>query len=95
MAKLYPSRQDFHDLRDRTTIGVTRVKILSTTTDNVFLPNAVDAAILQTSDRTSDPAFYLFDRNTFSIDSATVGTEYVIVSRHEGMINFGSGEGSL
>ena len=94
MAKLWPSRQHFHDLRDGTTIGVHNVRILSATSDYLVLPNTVDAVFLHTSRTTSDPTFYLdSDKNTLNIDGATVDTEYVIVSRHEGSINFGSGQG--
>ena len=93
MAKMFPTKETFVDLRDGTRILISKVKILTTTSDHVDLPNAVDAQILQTARTTSDPTFYLTTKgNQIAIDGATVGAEYVIVSRHEGQLNFHRGK---
>jgi len=95
MAKLYPFKQTFVDekLSNGEQVVVTRVKIVNATSDFVSLPNALDAQILQTTRTASDPTFYLSgDGTIFNIDGATVGTEYVVVSRHAGMINYAKGD---
>jgi hypothetical protein len=93
MAKLFPSKQMIVDQRDGTQILITNVKIVNATSDNVELPNAVDAAFLHSARGTSDPTFYLTTSgNDLAIDGATVGTEYIIVSRHTGGVNFFRGK---
>ena len=93
MAKLFPSRQSVVDHAGNTTIIVTSVKTLTSTSDHVELPNAVDAGFLHTSRETADPTFYLTTSgNQLAIDGATVGTAYTIVSRHEGTINVQRGQ---
>lgn len=94
MAKLIPVGQQFLDLRNGEQIGVTRVRISSATTDHVVLPGAVaDAAVLGATEAESNAlGFYLgggSKANVFNIDNGTVGTTYVVVSRHTGMVNFG------
>jgi hypothetical protein len=88
MAKLFPSKQKFVDLRDDTQVLVSTVKILSSTSDHLELPNAVDAQVLTASGAT-DPTFYMVhpDGATLAIDGATVGKEYIVVSNHVGGIN--------
>jgi len=92
MAKLFPSRQTVVDHEGSTTVIITNVKTLNATSDHVELPNAVDAGFLHTARGTADPTFYLTTSgNQIAIDGATVGTEYTIVSRHEGSLNFSRG----
>ena len=92
MAKLFPSKQTVVDHSNGMTVILTDVKILGSTSDHVELPNAVDAGFLHSSRGTSDPTFYLTTSgNQLAIDSATVGTEYTVVSRHDGQINFARG----
>jgi hypothetical protein len=88
MAKLFPSKQTFVDLKDDTQVLISTVKILSAS-DHLELPNAVDAAVLTASGGT-DPTFYMVhpDGATLAIDSATVGTEYIVTSNHVGGVNF-------
>ena len=89
MAKLFPSKQTFVDAANGTQVLVSNVKITSATSDHLQVPTAVDAQLLQAAYRTSDPTFYLTsDQNNVAIDGATVGTEYIVVSRHDGMINY-------
>lgn len=93
MAKLFPSKQTVVDQPDNRSIIITTVKAVSTLSDHVELPNAVDAAMLHAARTTADPTFYLTTNgNQVAIDGATVGTEYVIVSRHEGQLNFSRGK---
>jgi len=95
MAKLFPIRQTFVDekLANNEQIVVTRVVLVSSTSDHVELPRAADAAMLQTARTTADPTFYLSRRGSFfNIDGGTVGAEHVVVSRHLGMINFDRGD---
>jgi len=93
MAKLFPSKQTVVDQPDNRQIIITTVKAVGTTSDHVDLPNAVDAALLHSARTTADPTFYLTTQgNQVAIDGATVGTEYVIVSRHEGQLNFSRGK---
>jgi hypothetical protein len=89
MAQLFPSKQTFVDLKDDTQVLVSTVKILTTTSDHLELPNAVDVAVITPSGAT-DPAFYLVhpDGATLAIDGATVGQEYTVVSNHVGSTNF-------
>ncbi len=89
MAKLFPSRQTFVDLRDDTQVLLSTVKILSSTSDHLELPNAIDVAVLTASGAT-DPSFYLVhpDGATVAIDGATVGTEYIVASVHDGVNSF-------
>lgn len=94
MAKLFPTRQTFVDekLSSGEQIVVSRVKIVSSS-DVLELPVSLDAAILQSSTTASDPTFYFTDNNTaFNIDGATVGSEFVVVSRHAGLINHDPGD---
>jgi hypothetical protein len=89
MAKLFPSKQTFVDQRNGTQILISNVKILTTTSDHVQLPTVTDVQLLTDAYRTADPTFYLTsDRNNVAIDGATVGTEYIVVSRHDGMVNY-------
>lgn len=96
MAKLFPTKQTFVDekLSNGEQIVITRVKLLSSSSDHVDLPDtALDTALLQSTKTTSDPTFYLTRADSqLSIDGGTVGDEHVIVSRHSGMINFGKGD---
>jgi len=92
MAKLFPSKQTVVDQPDNRSIIITTVKAVSTTSDHVELPNAVDAAMLHAARTTADPTFYLTAQGAaLAIDGATVGQEYVVVSRHEGSLNFSRG----
>ncbi len=92
MAKLFPSKQTVVDHSAGRTVILSSVKILTSTSDHLELPNAVDAGFLHSSRETSDPTFYLTTKgNQLAIDSATVGTEYLVVSRHDGQINFARG----
>ena len=92
MAKLFPSRQTVVDHEGTTTIIISNVKILTSTSDHLELPNAADAGFLHTARGTADPTFYLTTSgNQIAIDSATVGTKYTVVSRHEGQLNFARG----
>ena len=92
MAKLFPSKQTVVDHAQGMTVILSNVKILGSTSDHLELPNASDAGFLHASRETSDPTFYLTTSgNQIAIDGATVGTEYVVVSRHDGQINFARG----
>jgi hypothetical protein len=89
MAKLYPSLQTFVDIGNGKQLLVSNVKIVTSTSDHLQIPTAVDVQLIQSAYRTSDPTFYLTsDQNNVAIDGATVGTEYTVVSRHDGMINY-------
>ena len=88
MAKLFPSKQTFVDLRPGVQVLLSPVKILTTGSDHLQIPTASDVQLLQSTYRGSDPTFYLTsDKNNVAIDGATVGDEYIVVSRHDGMIN--------
>ena len=92
MAELFPSKQVFTELNDNVQVLSSTVKILSTGSDHLPLPNADDAALLQAARDTSDPTFYLTSEGLqFAIDGATIGTEYIVVSRHSGSINYDRG----
>lgn len=95
MAEMFPTKQTFVDekLSNGEQITVTRVTILSSTSDHVKLPTFVDAQLLQTTRTASDPTFYPSNGLTqLNIDGATVGTEYVVASRHQGMLNYDRGD---
>jgi hypothetical protein len=95
MAELFPTKQTFVDekLANGEQIVVTRVTIVNATTDHVKLPRFVDAQLLQTARTTADPTFYPTNDGTrLNIDGATVGTQYVIASRHQGMLNYDKGD---
>lgn len=92
MAKLFPSGQQYVDLRDGELYMITKVTIVSSA-DHVELHNAADAALLQADRTTSDPTFYLTGGGSTSknrqinIDGATVGSVQIIASRHLSGIN--------
>jgi hypothetical protein len=89
MSRLFPTFQDFMDLRNGTKVGVTRVTTVSTT-DYVILPNATAATVLQ-STGTNTGDFYLGPGgNSLQLDSVTAGDEFIITSLHKGWTNFGS-----
>lgn len=92
MAKIFPSLQSFIDTRDGNQYFVTKIKVLSATSDHVELPPMTDLAFLHTSLTASDPTFYVTGNNStqLNIDSATAGTEYVVVTRHQNFVNFGA-----
>ena len=87
MSKLFPTYQEFMDLRNGTKVGVTRV-VTKSTTDYVIIPNAYSATALQvTGTNTAD--FYLGpNTNNFQIDSATAGDEFIVLSVHKGSMNY-------
>ena len=88
MPKLFPTFQDFLDLRDGTKIGVTRV-IMKSTSDYVILPNAVSVSGHQVTG-TNTVDFYLnTNGNNVTMDSGTAGDTWVITSLHRGWINYG------
>jgi hypothetical protein len=88
MAKLFPSRQTFVDRGNGTQVLVSDVKIV-TSSDHLQVPTTTDVQLLQSAYRTADPTFYLTsDQNNVAIDGATVGTEFIVVTRHDGMINY-------
>jgi hypothetical protein len=92
MAKLFPSKQTVVDHAQGQTVIISNVRVLTSTSDHLELPNAVDAGFLHAARGTSDPTFYLTTNgNQLAIDSATVGTEYTVVSRHDGQVNFARG----
>jgi len=87
--KLFPDFQTFLDTRDGDTIGVTKVTMVSGE-DYFTLPNATDARILVPTYGQAAPNFYLHgDQNRVTIDSVA-GVQHTVVSRHRGMINYGS-----
>ena len=95
MGKIIPVGQTFVDLRDGEQVGVTRFKATSATHDYLVLPNPIkDAKVLGNTEAESAAlGFYLgggSKANILNVDNATVGTEYIAVSRHGGMINYGS-----
>lgn len=95
MSKLIPLGQQFVDTRNGEQIGITRIKAATSTSDYVVLPNPIkDARVLGNTEAESNAlGFYLgggAKANIMNIDNATVGTEYVVVSRHGGMVNYGS-----
>lgn len=94
MAKLLPLGQTFVDLRSGEQIGITRVRI-ATTSDHVVLPNPIKDAVPLgvTEAERAALGFYLgggSKDNVLNIDAGTAGQELVVVSRHGAMINFGS-----
>jgi len=94
MAKIIPFGQTFADLRTGEQIGISRVR-LATAADTVVLPNPVfDASPLgmNAAERTA-LTFYLGGANALNvltISGGVAGQEIIVVSRHGGMINFGS-----
>ena len=92
MAELFPSKQVFTELNDGVQVLSSTVTIINATSDHLQLPNADDAQLLQAAQDTSDPTFYLTSEGlNFAIDGATVGTEYIVVSRHSGSVNYDRG----
>lgn len=89
MAKLFPSKQTFVDRGNGTQVLVSDVTIISSTSDHLELPTASDVRLLQTTFRGTLPTFYLTsDTNNVAIDGATIGDKFIVVSRHDGMVNF-------
>ena len=87
MPKLFPTYQEFMDLRNGTKVGVTRV-VTKSTSDYVVIPNAYDATGLQVTG-TNAANFYLNpNANNVQIDSATAGDEFIVFSIHKGSMNY-------
>lgn len=92
MAKMFPDFQTFLDVKRGDVIGVTKITILTTGSDHVSLPQFTDARILTSTVSGSLPTFYASDGDKqISIDGATVGTKYTLVSRHRNRVNFNEG----
>ena len=94
MPKIYPKKHQIvsSNLADGENVGIFRINIVSSTDVVELGAVASDVAFLHTSKATSDPTFYLTDNDTkLNIDGATVGTEYVVVSRHRNFTNYAAG----
>ena len=92
MAKLFPSKQVFTELNDNLQVLCSTVKIVNATSDHLELPGADDAQLLQADRTTSDPTFYLTAQGlALAIDGATIGDDYIVVSRHSGGVNWNRG----
>ena len=98
MGRIQPRGQTFVDLKDGIQVGVTRVTHPGTpgtgTNNYLVLPaTAQDADILDdTEGGPSGVTFYLgggSKSNIFNIDGGSQGDEFLVVSRHSGMVNFG------
>ena len=89
MAKLFPSKQTFVDRGNGVQVLVSDVKIVTATSDHLQIPTATDAQVLTSDYEVTAPTFYLTsDTNNVAFDGCTVGAEYTVCTRHEGMINF-------
>lgn len=95
MAQLFPSQQISVDQGDGTTIVVSKVIVKTVADDFIELPTYVDAVNLNPLAATGNPSFYLAggDRSV-GWNAATVGTEYTVVSKHAGIVNFAPGGAS-
>ena len=96
MAKLFPDWQEYVELKGvsgvgrQEKLGIHRVTIVTTGSDDLVVPVAEDVAVLSTDKETADPAFYFSGNNNtvVNIDGGTVGAEHLVVTRHSGMLNF-------
>ncbi len=92
MARLFPSKQVSLDQGNGTTIVVSKVKAITVADDFVELPEFTDAVSLNQLASTGDPTFYLAGGSkAVGFNAATVGTEYTVVSKHVGIVNFAPG----
>ncbi len=97
MARLYPSKQVSVDQGNGTTVVVSKVTAITAGHDFIELPTYVDAVNLNPATDTGDPTFYLAGGATGPSNrcvgwhNATVGTEYTVVSKHTGIVNFAPG----
>lgn len=94
MPKILPLGQTFLDLKNGEQVGITRVRI-ATTSDHLVLPNPIRDAVPMGGTQAVRKAlgFYLgggAKANVLNIDNGTAGQDIVVVSYHGGMINFGS-----
>jgi hypothetical protein len=94
MAKILPLGQTFVDLKNGEQVGITRVR-LTTTSDHLVLPApARDAVPMGATKATRlGLGFYLgggSKANVLNIDNGSAGTEVVVLSYHGGFINYGS-----
>ena len=93
MAKLFPNKQRFEDLRDGDIVGICKVTLIQQAAgefDFFALDGAVDVALLQTSVATAAPTFYL-TQGVVNIEGGTAGDTHLVVSRHSNQINFSAG----
>lgn len=87
---MFPKSEQYIALPDGEMVGIIKVRIVDQTTQSVKIRDGVlDAAILQGSNLSVDPLFYLADRESrVDIDKVSaasplvIGTEYVVVTRH-------------
>jgi hypothetical protein len=92
MAKLFPSKQVSLDQGNGTTIVVSKVTVITSADDFIELPTYTDAVNLNPATDTADPTFYLAGGDRcVGWHGATVGTEYTVVSKHTGIVNFAPG----
>ena len=92
MALLYPSKQVAIDLQNGTSLVVTKVTAITVADDFIELPTYLDAVNLNPAKDTGDPTFYLAGGDRcVGWNAATVGTEYTVVSKHSGIVNFAPG----
>jgi hypothetical protein len=96
MAKLFPSKQVALDLQNGTSLVVTKATVITAADDFIELPTYLDAVNLNPTADTSDPTFYLAGGDRcVGWHGATVGTEYTVVSKHSGIVNFAPGGASV
>jgi hypothetical protein len=92
MARVFPSKQVSLDQGNGTTIVVSKVTAVTSANDFIELPTYTDAVNLNPSVETADPTFYLAGGDRcVGWHGATVGTEYVVCSKHTGIVNTAPG----
>jgi len=91
MSVVNPSYQDFFDLPDGVTIGVTRFKLVETNNTIVIAPPLYNAEgttgcqLLDTNDALITSDFYITANGTYTMDgvsAANIGKEVTFISIH-------------
>jgi hypothetical protein len=95
MAKIRPLGQSTFDKKDGTQVTVTHVRIPGTGHNYLVLPAPLtDAQFLASSKSArSGVVFYTgggSKPNIVNIEGASANTEFIVVGRHDGMVNYGT-----
>jgi len=95
MAKIIPLGQSNFDKKDGTQVSISHVRIPGTGHNYLVLPAPLnDAKFLASSvGARAGVIFYTgggSKANIVNMEGASAGTEFIVVGRHDGMINFGS-----
>ena len=95
MPKIQPLGQGMFDKKDGTQVSVTHIRIPVAGHNFVVLPAPLADAQFLAASKTARVGITFYTGggskpNIANIEGASAGTEFIVVGRHSGMVNFGS-----